>query len=214
MKKLLLILLVSNTIFVGCSKEACYSCDSKVDAWVKENKTKLNSMNRQELSELEVPYQKGALRMFTPKRKKLLWKDKLNSVQKLPFSKLEKEHLQFIEQFLNNHDFKNLIPRELEEELLDWAMVGKDKFNWSESFIVKSFFLIGDIDDSSVIRKGVEDEEDDGSGGVGGGQGDPTCNCRYHLGCGPSWYCTSATCDETDEGCGFFGTSSCTGVCD
>jgi len=70
MKKLFLTFLITNTLFIGCAKEECYSCDSKIDAWVKGNATKLKKMNRGELSKLEISYQKAAMRMFSPKRKK------------------------------------------------------------------------------------------------------------------------------------------------
>jgi len=90
--------------------------------------------------------------------------------------------------------------------LLDWVLEGKEKFNWSDEFIVKAFFIIGDV---SYNKNGL-DEFGDPAGNAGA-----NCNCRYHLGCGgPNYYCTSEECDETDEGCGLFGTSSCTGACD
>ncbi len=187
-------------LFSSCNtKEECYSCNADIDAWVKENKTELMSMDREELSKLDLSRQRAALRMFSPERKKLLWTEKLTEVLQTPFSNDEKKYLKYAENVLKTHSFKKPFTEKESKEILDWMEQGKLKFGWTNEFLFNSFFIVGNSHDNQRINP--EEPLDD-------------CSCRYSISCFPIGRgCDYNDCSDTNDGCGFFGNSECKGIC-
>lgn len=207
LKSIFILSIFCMLILTGCSKEECYSCDSDIDAWVKENAKELLAMNREQLSELSISKQKASLRMFSPERRRNIWIDKFNQVMSLTMTDEEKEYLKILEKTLLKIDFSKELPIELENYLLKWTIEVKDRFDWPNTFITNAFFRIGDVNSIREIQIQTKNNEEPGGG-------DNDCACRYNIGCGLQNYnCEKGDCDETDTGCGFFGGSSCTGKC-
>jgi len=205
MKKLMFIfsfiLLLSS-----CSQEdeTCYSCDSEIDAWVKARKTELITMNRKELSKLDIPTQQAALRMFSPERKKQLWTDKLNEVfQKNEFTAEELNHLTFVVTLIKNKDFAKVNTKNEDYKVFEWLKKGMEEFGWTKEFIYNSFFTY------SYYKEDLKISEEVAIVDIGGAD---NCNCRWF--CWGWWQeCYSGGCDETSGGCGMIGSSDCTGDC-
>jgi len=64
LKLSILIIALVAIVVTGCKKaEDVYSCDPKINEWVKSNSKSIEKMNRQDLLELEDDYRAPALHM-------------------------------------------------------------------------------------------------------------------------------------------------------
>jgi hypothetical protein len=88
----------------SCSQdEEVYSCDPKVDAWVKENLADIQKMSREDWLKLDENVNRAAFVAFTPNQKQLFWQEKMNEVLSLDWSDAEKNHLQKLYAMIANN---------------------------------------------------------------------------------------------------------------
>ena len=89
MKRLVFILSLFILILTGCSKDECYSCDPEVDAWVKENYIEIQKYTREKIASYPLKQERAILRALTPETRKKIWREKVDYIKTLKWSKEE-----------------------------------------------------------------------------------------------------------------------------
>ncbi|MFY0256442.1 hypothetical protein ACDQ55_21110 [Chitinophaga sp. 30R24] len=110
MRKLALFLvplLAFSLLLTNCTKEAVYSCNEKVDAWVKENKTAVEQMSRSQILEKSDDFQKAIYAASSSNKKYDLWFAKLNEVQRMDWNEQELKHIALLKSYLSVELFKS-----------------------------------------------------------------------------------------------------------
>lgn len=193
---------------LGCSEEEkCYSCDPEIDTWVKKNINEIVNFDRAKIATFSHSKQKAILGALSPDRKKVLWQEKVDYLLDLDLTKEEKVYIDWYADAFKKFNYNMPIDKKLEKEMYDKLISGIKTFNWSNEFVYKAFFVLGDIQEN--LLKPSESS----MAFAGGGS---SCNCMYDLGCsGWNNSCGNVTCgDNSATDCGFFGGSDCTGICD
>ena len=113
MKKIGLLIGISLFVlqFNSCTKEKVkvYSCDKKVDSFVKSNVSRLSSISYDSLISYELEYQKSIFRSLSKERKYELWIEKFNRTLDLSWSENEKIHIRELRDSLNSNWYDNNI---------------------------------------------------------------------------------------------------------
>lgn len=145
-----------------------------------------------------------AFNMLNPEEKVLLWKNHLSTF--LDNKSLSIEQREFINYCadLLSPDFYDKKKAQFEGLLAEVNFRAKNLFNKNDYV---SIFLGATRNGSGSINPLVTDP--------------PTCNCIFTIYCeftyGNGRYCfdnsTAKVCNQSNSGCGLFGTSPCTGVC-
>jgi hypothetical protein len=215
--KLLLFLLLISFTNIGCENDICYSCDTEIDAWAKNNIESLKLLSRNELVLLTSEKQKAAFRTFTPEKRKQLWTDKLKQIKSLNFSKKELNHLKKIEIFLTQYDFSNELSRQEEIYLKSWFEEGQQKFNWNIYFLVSGFASLDNaVLSKTEFQKEFSKEFTTLSSNLNEFEGqEDSCDCRWDITCQLAGLgdCSDGGCEDSAFGCGFMFMQSCTNDC-
>ncbi|WP_046758126.1 bacteriocin fulvocin C-related protein [Kordia jejudonensis] len=209
MRKSFLYLLVLQFLFVGCTQEeACYSCDERVDAFVKENLKAIQQMDRSEIITYSNEQQRAMYRALSPDRKKEIWKDKFAQINSLDLSSGERELMQKFEEFVNQSDFSSLLTQKGKDYLNSLREEGMQRFNWSQRFVVSAFGYLENVDRNGIVTQGTNTAENAFDPGT------PKCDCDWGFGCldGPCDKRKDA-CDVTLDNCGWFFREPCVGLC-
>jgi hypothetical protein len=209
----------------SCSQdEEVYSCDPKVDAWVKENLADIHKMSREDWLKLDENVKRSTLAAFTPNQKQIFWKEKMNEVLSLDWSDVEKNHIQklyamiannpqwFADDFLENE-------RELERfEIFtfEWQDYAEEKLGWNGNQIGS---IIASGNKLTNITGTLEYTE---YSSVRLRSGKPTCDCTLTSSSGPDYLqchrgqgCKETPCQKIkgNAGCGPMGLTKCNGLC-
>lgn len=209
MRKTILVVLVLQFLFLGCNQEeVCYSCDEKVDTFVKENLKAIQQMSRVEISTYSIGQQRAMYGSLSPDRKKEIWKDKFAQIKSLDLSKGERELMKKFEDFVDNKDFSRSITKKEKEYLGSLREEGIQKFNWTQRFIVSAFGYLENIDKNGIISQNTNTAKDAFDPGT------PKCDCDWGFACldGP---CDGrdGVCEKTENGCGWFYMQKCVSYC-
>ena len=199
----------------SCKKksETVYSCNPKVNNWVKSHTRSFESITRAELVTYPIEEQFGIFRSLSNQAKKNIFVDKVNYIlAHETFSASEIAHL-------------NLLKNNFEPDYYDegnaagiqfihnWENEATNNLGWDD---VKLTLTVGTWltnDDLAQMPSGGG-----GHGGGGGGGLTPDCNCLKDAYC--SWmtptmspYCNKMKACNVKGGCGLFGWDNCLGKC-
>jgi len=214
MKKLqlsiLIIALLAITVTACKKNEEVYSCDSATNEWVKSNLKAIQTMNRQDLLQLEPEKQIPAFSAFTPEQKYNCLVDKLEQVKSLEWTQKEFAHICLLaesmklEWFEDNFRKKNF--DKIDNFLNKWANDGVSYFGWTKDELGRMVACLLDVEikDEIVVLRVIPPTESgrkqpchcaSNSDWCGSGE---KCNNFDCMGTGSSWGCGTLllyTCD-------------------
>lgn len=195
-----------------------YSCDPAVNEWVSSHLQEIRKMSRQNWLNTSVEISGAIFSAFTQEQKIKFWKEKLETVKRLDWSQKEVEHINKIEEFIdNNTNLFNSVPlTDEQEDLLEaffykWYNYGIEVLGWKENVgiaIAGSGYTLLDKEGNLELPSGKEimvlSSEVE------------SCTCST----GASIFCFvsgEGTCDDADctEGnyCGWLLLQRCDGRC-
>lgn len=201
-------------LLISCSENIKheFSHDPEINSWVKQHKKEILTYNREKIKTYNLAKQKAILRVFSPEKKKAIWKEKIDYIFSLELSEEEKKYFNKFKTIFKALDYKEPISDELDGKLYKLVINGKELFDWDDKFIYETFFSVGDVNQiksKSTVNLSskavpVLDDEDK-----------VDCYCRYSISCpGFSPSCKDKDkCENANTDCGVLGTSSCTGYC-
>ena len=210
LKLILVLVLVSFTM--SCNDQECYSCDSEIDSWAKENKEALSKMDRYELMRLSSKQRAAAFRAFSAEKRKEIWIDKFNQILSIIKSSEERNHLEKILKFVEGYDFSREITEKEEKFFRDWFSEGEYYFEWNKYFMVSGFASLGDAVTTKKAYNALYNSENTEGRAI---ETDDDCDCRWDTHCDLAGLgdCSDDDCEDTTLGCGLFFMQSCTGDC-
>lgn len=141
MKKIYFILIALSYFTVSCSNiddELRYSCNEKIDSWVKENFTEIQKMGYTEILEYDMGTQKAIYNAMSLEQRYNLWITKLNNVLKLEWNEKEEEHLNNLLIFIENNKmlFDNKKNDDINDEfelfMYKWKEYAKNELGWDQ----------------------------------------------------------------------------------
>lgn len=218
--KSVIVAMVIGLIMCSCeSYEPKYSCDTNVDAWVKDHINEIQKMSRASWLEADAEFSIPMYRAFKPEQRISFWREKFREVKQLPWSDTEIAHICKAEQFSESH--QNMFYDErLSDEQLDeielflysWAEQAKKEFGWTDDVIISIIASGNKVLDTHGTLKPLKNN----ISGMTLSATSESCNCHVNstFTCGMSTTCEKATCDGTTLGCGGFFAWSCDGRCD
>jgi len=211
-----IVLFAISFTFINCTTEECYSCDTEINEWAKNNIETLKTIKRKDFIKLSEAKQKSAFRTFKPYKRKQLWIEKVIQIKSLDLTNDEIKHLLIIEEFIKKYDFSKEISAKEDIFLKSWFNEGKERYNWTVYFLLTGFTNLDNAvktkeqfkntyakKNSSIVNKIVDSPiSTDG------------CDCRWNITCEivHQGSCSDG-CDVTTFGCGWLGMQSCTGDC-
>lgn len=100
-----MISLIAGLSFISCDNEdkIVYSCDPTEDEWVHDKLDEIRSMTRTQWNALNENLKIPVYRAFTQQQQINLWIEKFKDALTLDWSELEKEHINAIIEFINEH---------------------------------------------------------------------------------------------------------------
>lgn len=128
-------------LFASCTKDSDinYSCNKKIDDWVKNNIKKIHQMDEAEFSSYNENVQRGIFAAMYAEQRYNLWKSKLNNILSLDWKKEEKDHLRNLLIFIENHSniFDTISNEETEDELVlfmyQWNEYANNVLKWDNT---------------------------------------------------------------------------------
>lgn len=222
--KLFLLVLVTFTLF-SCSneEEVKFSCNEKIDSWVKENLVTVRSMSRSQWKRIPSHLSGAVYVAFSKEQKIQFWKEKFAQVETLGWSGRELMHIEKAKEFvLSNEDFftdeklTEYQEDKLDKFFLSWVEYAIENLGWSEKeaySIVASGYDVknkcGDIVRPLSNNDGIYPIDP-----ILNTKGE-SCNCNAkHDFCQSGWTCIAADCIDSAHGCGWIWVQSCNGLCD
>lgn len=226
MKNNVLLIIFFLTLF-GCQKESrnhIYSCDEKVNSWTIENKSEIKRMNRHDILEYSIEYQKAIYRAFTPNQRLSCWKEKLNEVLGLRWNNDDRQHILALLDKLNENWFieyyneRNPNILSMDDFMKNWIDQGINQLGWSKALVHSMIVCLetnvsdnGYLVESDQILNYENTLKDSGEG---------TCLCSNasdwcNLGGNELGYCkeNADNCKHSTLGCGALWTYPCDGKC-
>lgn len=219
MKYIYSIIILTSCILVSCSDDDnLYSCDNKMNEWVKNNLSEIQLMNRTDWMKCDLSTGVAIYRAFTPEQRKYFWKEKIKEVKMLPWSKEELAHIQQIEDFLNTYD--EIYEEEKSEDfneymeifMYKWQQYAKTNLGWTDNICIaiagtgyKMLSVNGEIElpikeQMSTTTKST------------GSEGSCHCNLTYDF-CTGLYPCEDVNCEGSNNGCGWLLAGPCNGRC-
>jgi hypothetical protein len=218
------------TLFSCSQDEEVYSCDKEVNAWVKENLTDIQQMDREDWLEIRtIDYQRAAYRAYTAEQKQTLWIGKICEVlDNITWTSQEikhietllfivKENLKTFDSNVNQEDMNNV-----EVDLYRWKEYAIEELKWSPELL---YGLIGTPETMAADKKIVRSMNSKIRLKNGNEPNQSDCDCNSSLPTEGSssgnylcnyWFyqCDTRTgCNTTSCGCGDFWYYSCNGTC-
>lgn len=210
------------TILISCSKEdeIRYSCNKTINTWVKNNLSEIHQMSRGEWLHVSPSTSSAIYRAFTPQQRIQFWKDKLDEVMAMKWSKGELSHIKKVDNFISSHqDFfseEKLTDdqlNELETFFYKWQKEGESLFGWNAKVAISiagagnrlkntqgELISLSYTGNAPVVMKSAEN-----------------CNCNTgmisdfcHDAPGP---CENVNCEDSFRGCGWLFLQQCNGTC-
>lgn len=210
-------------ISFSCSTddEQLYSCDKKINEWVKGNIPTIRKMNRTQWLQCKSSQSLAIYKAFAPTQKMLFWKEKFKELQELSWTREELSHILKVLKYVNTHPYifsDDSLTEEQEDELelffYDWQNMAITELGWTKVLCV------------AIAGTGYKLKNKDGeidlqfSDTVISGPSSPQkdCNCNTSI---LSDFCNvtlSGTCVKTkcnsEKGCGWLMLQTCNGECD
>lgn len=181
-----------------------YSCDAKIDKWVKSNLRKVNLFNRATIAKYSPDYQLAIFIALSPEAKVNVWKEKFRlALNDDNYTAAEKEHIRQLNDILKPSIYgSGAEEMAIKAQFENWQEEARTNFGWDDK---KLFFLGGTLmteEEFKQMRTGLETNRA------------PNCNCLR----GSIWSCIGgecvwAACSPTPKGCGWVGGNECNGAC-
>lgn len=210
------VMVLLNIILASCSQsdELVYSCDSKIDAWVKDNLQLATTMDRSEWLKLDAAKATAIYRAFTPEQKIKFWRDKISEVKTLDWSEESIRHIEKLEYFIDVNPglFEDHKLSDSENDLIDtffykWKKYGTTHLGWNERVafaIAASGYRLVNTEGLIASPPAPDQREPN-----------VDCNCsRQYDFCNYFIYsCEKADCSVVNDNCGFLWSKPCDGRC-
>lgn len=211
-------LLIIGTFILSCTKnEIYYSCDPKLDAWVKDNIEEIRVMPMEEWFEMDYKYARPAYNALESNTKFKIWETKLKDVLRYEWNNKEKAHISTLLQYATtnkrifedsfNKDYQLVL--KTQSFLNSWYNYAVNNLGWNKELIYaisSDPHFIADTKGGIIVKEnGIEMLLN-----LSRGRGDLLdCNCNL----GSIWYldCSSVLCNESSTGCGGFCLFACNG---
>lgn len=206
--------------FLSCSKtqDECYSCNEKIDSFVKSNQKSLKKLDLFGFLSYEKEIQKATYRMLPADRKQQLWLSKYESLLfgTSKFSKDELAAIQKLHDFVSANSFQDSTESHKDKIHAfgnNWIMETQAKFGW-DVMRYKYLLLSLDTDEGSFIANNTSTPQLMDSN-------EAFCKCNEKNGgilikdCLDGYDCTSSEeCAKKPDGCGYFWADPCDGDCE
>lgn len=215
-----LLLLFIGIISCNNEDEIHYSCDKKVDIWVKDNLKNVQNQSRSEwknnLEELKIPI----FRTFSENRKQQFWIDKINEViLAKQWAPQELNHIRLLlDTIISNRDWfadggiqnqSDEVYLSYQEFFYNWKTVAEVELNWSAAIIL-SIAATGNSlmfdNEGNIIPNWMSTK----TKGLSGGD----CQCHDGNVVFTTCSCGSGKCEDSVHGCGAVWVESCNGICE
>lgn len=202
----------------ACSHDdVTYSCDKKVDSWVKENIHEIRQMTRSNWLNTQPAVNVAIYRAFSPSQKYQFWMDKFDEIKSLPWNDLELAHIESAEDFVRNHkeffregDLTENELDEIETFFYKWEKDAIENLGWSKK-------IVGSLMATGLKVKNIEGEvivpNKPDNGMITYGFAEPDCNCNQNNDFCEVFHCEPAYCTPSEHGCGWIWWQSCNGRC-
>lgn len=132
-------LMLSVLIFNSCSNDdTVFSCDPTINEWVKNNRSIIKNMKRQDILDMgEEQLQRAVFVAFDEKQKYDLWEEKISEVLELNWSTEEQDHIKSLHAFIteNKHIFDTGMTENDDIFMYKWTEKAKQKLNWDDNLI-------------------------------------------------------------------------------
>jgi len=217
-QKRFLIAAIFALFFASCQKEENlqYSCNPDVNQWVIENKSEYANISRVDFSQLDINNQLGLYRSFESNQKIKLWKEKLEYLTtSVKLTKTEKKYLLELYNFIKPEHFDNIESKqEFHDYAAKWEKEARATLNWGDKEIfLYTHTLMTESEFNIAIERRANKQKNDHE--ISEIDTKPDCECYYSIYCGLDGYCDEKIeCVSGKGGCGIFGNSNCTGMCD
>jgi hypothetical protein len=243
MKKIMIYLnlVFASLMLFSCSQDTeVYSCDKEVNAWVKENLSDIQEMNREKFMKYNEKTQRAIFAAMSSKQKQDLWLTKLNDILALDWENKEKEHLNELYVFIKTNEtvFESSTNENIEDKndifLYKWIEYAKEQFGWDNTTLYniggthKTAYLVKKDSRIQLLSENNEDVIEDTPRLKSSTElpYDPNqdCSCnKIEDFCGNNnssslagsfiHKCTGACQNPTTSGCGWFWNEPCNGGC-
>jgi hypothetical protein len=222
LKKVLIFLLVVCSITSCIKDDLMYSCNPEVNEWAKSSLTDIQKMARQDwLAIGDYSLQRAAFVAFSPAQKQALWIGKMEEVLTLDWTEREKQHIQYLLDFIKNNTavFSNENGPDDEAELLryKWEEYAQKELGWNRELLHDLVYTprIMNANKKVVLEPTLPRRKSSNESGTE----EPKfleCYCRHpqNVGCGSGdCYHRSPKCREV-RNCGFLNIwFMCNGIC-
>ncbi|MGM9568920.1 MAG: bacteriocin fulvocin C-related protein [Phascolarctobacterium sp.] len=213
-------MLVMSFLLSSCNQEQIYSCDKSIDEWVHSHLSEVQTLSRSEWKQLTENFKVPVYRAFTLEQRATFWNEKLTEALTLGWSNIEKEHIQSLITFINEHQkYLNGYDSISDEDknifdifIYQWIDFAKTNLGWSNKLI----FAMLASGDSLLDTNGTLAINRMNNKSTFSNETNSTCNCSLKSDwCTPNgWDCQiDKTCEDTTLGCGTLFMYDCTGRC-
>lgn len=201
-----------------------YSCDPKVDLFVKENLSELTSLSRANLlSKYDLETQKSIFRAATPQKRYDLWKDKFETVlSQKRWSEEEIKHIRAVANYMrvdfyvkSNMAESKKLNNNINSYMNKWINEARNDFKWTDETIRSMAFSL--YDNEAQFQSQLESDKLKRLNTTASATTvEENCSCNPDNGvavydCGTS--CKTGDCKTSDYGCGYFYVQTCNGTC-
>lgn len=137
----------------GCRKSTdCYSCDVKIDSFIKENEKELKSIGVRKMSSYDRPLQRAIFRMYDKSKKQQMWEEKFQFILDNNPNNYSKEELSFVREILG-YISQDGIEKIKNDQINSWITKSRRDYSWNDGRIR---FLLMSLDvDEEVYLKSV-----------------------------------------------------------
>ena len=223
-----LLVLVMSIFSFSCQKSNMYSCDPDIERWANENVLEISRMSRMQFLNLKKDsYKRAAYRIFDTEKKREIWNEKYQELEKLDWSEVEWKHIDLIYSLILDYEKSIFTSIDLNnnDELLifiyRWQEYANNTLGWNKKQIHAICYSIEKVlNKQGDLDKNFEDEIIALTQGEGVGfecscsQKSSYCDILDHE--GPDYTTcrtpTRGSCKPT-SGCGLFWLFECDGMC-
>lgn len=187
-----------------------YSCDPKIEEFVKMNLQTFQNMSREELCRYEIDTATAIFISLTPANKARIWHEKLDLL--LDNEQLDPNAIQYITNLksqINSNSYINPMTEQEKDVFVANMNSMKDALGWSDSLMAYYFMMpyYGELESPKVLSAFAFATP----GGVEATDNKCTCSRSANYCTG---YCRDfENCDKKSWGCGHFGLMGCDGKC-
>ncbi|WP_312188832.1 bacteriocin fulvocin C-related protein [Sphingobacterium sp.] len=135
----------------GCRKSSdCYSCDVKIDSFIKENEKELKSIDVKKMASYDRPLQRAIFRMYDTSRKQQMWVEKFQFILDNNINNYSKDELAFVREILE-YISRDGIEQIKNDQIKSWIIKSRRDFFWNDERI-RFIFMSLDVDEEVYLK--------------------------------------------------------------